>query len=161
MIARSRLKLCAAIAAALASSAALSQGLIVYPARGQNAQQQQQDEGDCYIWARNRTGIDPTRQPAPVAYTQSSEPTGDVARGAVRGAVGGAVIASAAGGDSGDGAAVGMLIGGVRGAARKQQRQQQAAQQQQQAAQQQQAGTMQAFNNAMAACLEGRGYTVK
>jgi hypothetical protein len=34
-------------------------GLIVYPASGQDAAQQGKDEGECYTWARQQTGIDP------------------------------------------------------------------------------------------------------
>jgi hypothetical protein len=51
----------------------------------------------------------------------------------------------------------------ARGASRQANRQQQAAQQQQQqqSAQQQQSQKQAAYGKARAACLEGRGYTVK
>lgn len=125
--------------------------MIVYPAKGQSAQQQRTDEGNCYVWARDRTGIDPAAgQPAPTA----SQPTGNVARGVVGGAMRGAVIASVADGSAGRGAAAGAVMGGVRGVAREQKSQQQAARQAQ-------ASGIQQFNRAYAACLEGRGYTVK
>jgi hypothetical protein len=32
---------------------------IVYPAKGQSAQQQKKDEGECHVWAKQSTGIDP------------------------------------------------------------------------------------------------------
>jgi hypothetical protein len=32
---------------------------IAYPAKGQSAQKQQQDDGACYSWAKNNTGVDP------------------------------------------------------------------------------------------------------
>ena len=35
-------------------------GLAVYPGKGQDATQQGKDEGECYGWARQQTGIDPT-----------------------------------------------------------------------------------------------------
>jgi hypothetical protein len=35
---------------------------IVYPSKGQSPQQQQKDEGECYVWAKNSTGIDPGRR---------------------------------------------------------------------------------------------------
>ena len=41
------------------SGPAQAQRPIVYPAKGQNAQQQQQDENACYGWAKQSTGIDP------------------------------------------------------------------------------------------------------
>jgi hypothetical protein len=46
-----------------------SLGLAVYPGSGQDATQQGKDEGECYTWARQQTGIDPTvaATPAPVA----------------------------------------------------------------------------------------------
>ena len=117
----------------------------VYPAKGQSPQQQKNDEGQCYSWARSNTGIDPVAasQPAP------REPAvGGGER--VKGAVGGAVIGGIAGGHAGEGAAIGAIVGGSR--ARRNQ-----AQQQQQA-QSSQIGT---FNRAYAACMEGRGYTVR
>jgi len=123
----------------------LAQQPIVYPAKGQSAQQQRADEGACYVWARDRTGIDPAAgQPA------SPQPTGQVAKGVVGGALKGAAIAGIADGDTGRGAAAGAVMGGVRGAARQQKTQQQA-----------QASGVQQFQRAYGACLEGRGYTVR
>jgi hypothetical protein len=113
-------------------AAALAQA--VYPAKGQSASQQQKDTGECHSWAASQGGTAPPPQGAPVA------------RGAARGAVGGAVIAGVADGDSGKGAAAGAVVGGVRGA-----RQRNAAQAQ--------AGAN--ASNAFAACMEGRGYSVK
>ena len=85
--------------------------------------------------------------------TATGTTPGAGARGAVRGAVVGEVV----GGDAGAGAAAGAAV------ARSQSRRQNAAaaqqgQQQAQAATQQQQA---AFAKARAACLEGRGYTVK
>ena len=54
-----RLMVAAAIAMALASGTATGAGLIVYPANGQSAQQQQQDQAQCYEWATNQVGFDP------------------------------------------------------------------------------------------------------
>jgi len=34
-------------------------GVIVFPAKGQTADQQNKDEGECYAWAKQQTGIDP------------------------------------------------------------------------------------------------------
>jgi hypothetical protein len=54
-------------AALLASTPALSQQRFVYPARGQSPEQQQRDEFECYQWAVQQTGFDPSRAPQPQA----------------------------------------------------------------------------------------------
>ena len=126
----------------------------VYPAKGQSAQQQQKDEAECYTWAVQQTGFDPAKPPP---QQQASKPattaTGTTPGAGVRGAAGGAVVGAIVG-DAGAGAAAGAVV------ARSQSRRQNTAadqQQQQSATTQQQA----AFAKARAACLEGRGYTVK
>lgn len=142
---------------ALATSA-LAQP-IVYPAKGQSPGQQSKDDGECYIWAKQNTGIDP----AVVASTQPAQQTGPAvgggerARGALRGAVGGAVIGEVANNDAGKGAGVGATVGVLAGG-RKARQNQQAQNQQAQAQHQQKIDT---FYRAHGACLEGRGYTVK
>jgi hypothetical protein len=131
---------------------------IVYPAKGQSAQQQQSDEGECYVWARNNTGIDPAAvatAPAPAPQTGPAVGGGERVRGALRGAAVGGIID---GGDgAGKGAAVGVVAGGVK--ARNNQQSQNAQAQQQSQAQKQ--GAMDTFYRAQGACLEGRGYTIK
>jgi len=125
-------RLSLALAAFLLASAGQAQ--VVYPAKGQSASQQQKDSSECQAWAQGQGGSAPPQQGAPVA------------RGAARGAVGGAVIAGVADGDSGKGAAAGAVVGGVRAGRQKNAQQAQAA------------------NNAsagFAACMEGRGYSVK
>lgn len=123
---------------------------IPYPAKGQSAQQQKKDDGACYEWSKNKTGIDP----AVVAQTPAP-PTGPAVGGGerVKGAVGGAVVGGIAGGHGGEGAAVGVVVGGHKA------RQNQAAQQQN--AEAQKAETMNTFYRAYGACMEGRGYTLK
>jgi len=130
----------------------------VYPAKGQTPEQQKSDEGACYTWAVQQTGFDPANPPpqqpaAKAPPTATGTTPGAGARGAVRGAVVGEVV----GNDAGAGAAAGAVA--ARGQSRRQNMtaSQQANQQQQTALQQLQA----AFNKARAACLEGKGYTVK
>ena len=145
------------VAMGLAFSAALAKP-IVYPSKGQSPQQQQKDEGECYVWAKNSTGIDPAAvasAPAPQQQTGPAAGGGERARGAVRGAVVGGIIDGTDG--AGKGAAVGVVAGGVR--ARNNQRNQNAQSQQQAQAQKQDA--MNTFYRAQGACLEGRGYTIK
>ena len=159
-------------AAAPSKPLSTSLGVVVFPAKAQNPQQQSQDEGECYAWSKGQTGVDPMAPPpaaAPPAQPAAQQPAGGSrARGAVRGAAAGAVIGEVANNDAGEGAAVGATLGVVKGGAeaRKKQEQakQQAAQQQQQAAEQQKAATgeqLTLFKNGFGACLESKGYTVK
>jgi hypothetical protein len=148
----------AGLAALLATGVAVAQQQYVYPAKGQSPEQQKKDESECYGWAVKQTGFDPAKPPPPAPAskpptTATGTTPGAGARGAARGAVVGEIVAD----DAGAGAAAGAV------AARSQSRRQNAAAQQQ-AAQQQQAATaqqQQAFAKARAACLEGKGYTVK
>jgi hypothetical protein len=138
--------------------ASMAQAPVVYPAKGQSAAQQSKDNGECYVWAKQTTGIDPAvvaQQPAP----QDSGPAvggGERIKGAARGALGGAAI-GAIGGDAGQGAGIGAVVGTMAGG--RQARRNQAAKNQQAQSQQQQAiGT---YDRAFGACMQGRGYTVR
>jgi hypothetical protein len=142
---------------ASAQSLSSSLGLAPYPSKGQSADQQNKDEGECFAWAKQQTGIDPmavanapTQQPGPAAGG------GERVKGAARGALGGAAVGAIAG-DTGKGAGVGAVVGTMAGG--RQARKNKAAQQQQ--AEQAKAGTLQQFNKAFSACMEGRGYAVK
>lgn len=115
-----------------------------YPANGQSPQKQQQDMAECQAWAAQQPG---TSAPPP-----PSGPTGQGARGAARGAAVGAA-AGAIGGDAGKGAAAGAAAGAmVGGVQRRQDRR---------AAQAASTNASAAMSNATAACLQGRGYSVK
>ena len=52
----------ALLLAAAGSFAALA-APIVYPSKGQSAQQQQGDQGECHSWAVQNTGVDPAIVP--------------------------------------------------------------------------------------------------
>jgi YMGG-like Gly-zipper len=131
---------------------------VAYPSKGQSPQQQQNDEGACYSWAKSNTGIDP----AALAANQPPPPSGPAVgggerlRGAARGAAGGAAIGAIAG-DAGKGAAVGAVGGTVVGGARARNNRQAAAASNQAQTQ----GSMDTFYRAWGACMEGRGYSVK
>jgi hypothetical protein len=137
---------------------AAAQQPVVYPAKGQSAQQQSQDETQCGVWAKQSTGIDPAvvASSPPPQQTGPAVGGGQRVGGAARGAAGGAAIGAIAG-DAGKGAAAGAVVGTMAGGRRA--RQQQAAQQQQAQAQQQ--GAIQTYYRAYGACMEGRGYTIK
>lgn len=131
---------------------------IIYPSKGQSPQQQQKDEGECYVWAKNSTGVDPAAlaaAPAPAPQSGPAVGGGERAQGAVRGAVVGGIIDGGSG--AGKGAAVGVLAGGVRARNNQRSRNTQAQQQ----AQGQKQGAIDTFYRAQSACLEGRGYTIK
>ena len=89
-----------AAALALALTAAAQQP-IIYPAKGQSAQQQQKDQGECQVWATNTTGIDPVAlAQAPSPESGSTFGGGERVQGAARGALGGlAIIAGPPGAD--------------------------------------------------------------
>ena len=157
-----RLIIAASLSVFLASSA-WAAALMIYPSKGQSAEQQRSDEGACMSWAKEQTGFDPT---APMEATAppppQQQPSTNAAKGAFRGALGGLAIGAIAG-DAGKGAAIGAgtgaLVGGVRHHDQVQNTYaQQDAWAQQQAQQYQQ--RQNDFNRAYATCLQGRGYTV-
>ena len=127
----------------LNAGTALAQQPIFYPAQGQSSGKQSQDRAACQSWA--------AQQPGATAGAPAQPPprVGGRARGAAAGAAGAAIT----GNDPGKGAAAGAVGGAAaqRGARRQDRRQA--------AAQQQQAGST--SSRAMAACMQGRGYTVQ
>jgi YMGG-like Gly-zipper len=149
------------LAGLIAGPLAMAQQPLIYPAKGQSADQQNKDQGECYVWAKQQTGVDPVA----VAQTASSQPApagpqGERVRGAAGGAAAGAVIGGVANDDAGKGAAVGAVVGTMAGGAR-QRRTARAQQQQQQQVQSQTQGALANYNRAFAACMEGRGYVIK
>jgi hypothetical protein len=144
------------IVAALSSSVlgAAAADVYVYPAKGQTKDQQQRDEFDCYKWAKDRTGFDPSQPAAPAG--SSAQPKGQVVRGAAGGAAVGAV-GGAIGGNAGKGAAIGAGVGATAGAVRRHRARKEA----ETAQNQQSAASRDGYNRAYSACMSGRGYTVK
>lgn len=140
-----------------------------YPTRGQSAAQQDRDRYECYLWARKQTGFDPSAPqlaPHQRLEVKPMPPAGhDTAVGAATGAVLGAVVSPP--GRTAEGAAVGAVAGAVVGAASDAARQEQAERVQQQYDQRdaQRAARLEqqasSYRRAMAACLQGRGYTVR
>lgn len=145
-------------------SPALAAGQVVYPAKGQPPEQQKGDEAACHTWAVEQSAYDPANPPPIPAATpqaaQPSAPTGARARGALTGAV----IGEIADGDAGEAALAGAIIGGSRERRQRlqtsQKAQAEAQQKQSEALEARQKGE-DAFYRARAACLEGRGYSVK
>ena len=79
---------------AAAQSISSSLGVVPYPSKGQSPAQQNKDEGECYAWAKQQTGIDPMAvASAPPPPSGPATGGGERVRGAARGAAGGAAAA--------------------------------------------------------------------
>ena len=160
MIARSVLAT-VLVVSAFAGQMAFAAELYVYPGEGQTAEQQKQDEFECYDYGKTQTGFDPMQIPTATAPKPQNQGPSTGQR-ALRGAAVGGAVGAITGNSSrakkyaGAGAATGALMGGAK--KRDTQRQQQQWEQQQQ---QQYMQRCNEYNRAYAACLEGRGYTVR
>ncbi|WP_144107243.1 glycine zipper domain-containing protein [Paraburkholderia sp. BCC1886] len=137
------------------SPCAFAQKPAIYPSHGQSPERQASDDGACYAWAKQNTGVDPAvvaqAPPPPMA------PTGARVAGAARGAAAGAIIGDVNHHDAGHGAAVGATAGAMVGGVRS--RQQHAAQAQYAQASQQ--STLNLYWRAYGACMQGKGYAVQ
>jgi YMGG-like Gly-zipper len=138
--------------------------LYVYPLKKQSTEQQDKDRYECHRWAVDQTGYDPSKaypnnptyaDPQPYQPSQPHVVKG-ATRGAALGAVGGAIT-----GNAGKGAAAGAAMGGLAGGFRRRDERRQQAAQQQANASSAAASQQMNYTRAMAACLEGRGYSVK
>ena len=144
---------------------AINTTVFAYPQHGQSPQQLDRDQYECYVWAKGQTGFDPSAANVPaqarVRVVSGPPPGTNTAIGAVSGAVIGAAISNPW--QRGFGALAGALIGGAIGSsadAANAQNQHTAVvydtaqlrEIQRQAAD---------YRRALAACLEGRGYSVK
>jgi hypothetical protein len=140
-----------------------------YPKAGQTTEQQSRDHYECYNWAMQQTGFDPSQSTIPpeqrVRVVPMPPPGHDSVALSITGAVLGALIAGprhAAGG-----ALIGAAGGAIAGAASDASRQQTAMQLEEaysnrdRALDAQYEGRAFNFRRAMGACLEGRDYTVK
>ena len=143
---------------------AFAQELAIYPARGQSNEQMEKDKFECFSWAKDQTGFDPT---VPPQVTTAAPESRSVARGTARGGLKGAALGAGLGaitGSTGTGASIGALKGGTFGGLRSRSQNERNRQAQAQAEQQQFAQYAQgrdSYNRAYSACLEGRGYTVR
>jgi hypothetical protein len=136
-----------------------------YPQHGQTPEQLDRDRYECYVWAKQQTGFDPSAPNVPeqarVHVVGGPPPGTGTAVGAVTGAVLGAAISNPW--DRGFGAIAGALIGGAIGssadAANAQRTHEEVVVNREQMRQiEHQAAD---YRRAMSACLEGRGYSVR
>ncbi len=143
----------------LFTGATVAQELMIFPNEDQTPEKQEEDKFQCYGWAKNESGFDPMAPPTATEAPPTQEAKkGGLGRGAVRGAAVGGIV------DGSDGAKKGAAAGAVVGGARRRDQQRQEAQSQQQWEQEQSqiyADNRNRYNRAYAACLEGKGYTVK
>lgn len=148
----------------LSVTSVMAQDMFIYPTKGQSQEKQDKDRYECHTWAVKQTGFDPSNPQAGIANApgpqpyQSSQPhvLKGAGRGAALGAVGGAIT-----GNAGKGAAAGAAMGGLAGGFKRRDEKVNQANQQQVSAQSAQQSRHTAYQRAVAACLEGRGYTVK
>jgi hypothetical protein len=76
--------------AAAQQSISGSLGVVPYPSKGQSPSQQNKDEGECYAWAKQQTGVDPVAvAKTPPPQSGPAAGGGERVRGAARGAAGG------------------------------------------------------------------------
>jgi outer membrane lipoprotein SlyB len=140
-----------------------------YPTQGQSTQQQSRDHYECYNWAVEQTGFDPSASSIVpeqrVRVVPMPPPGHDTVVMSIAGAVLGALIAGprhAAGG-----ALIGAAGGAMAGAASDVSREESAQQLEEAYQNHNQARNLGNekkaldFRRAMSACLEGRGYTVR
>jgi len=140
-----------------------------YPKEGQTAEQQSRDHYECYTWAVKQTGFDPGQSAIPtdqrVRVVPMPPPGHDTATLAVAGAVLGALIGGPR--HALGGALIGASGGIIAGAASDSARQESARQREEAYAAQDLARNTElaekasVFRQAMSACLEGRGYSVR
>ena len=139
---------------AMAIAGTVSATQVVYPAKGQSPEQQTKDETECGTWAAGNSGYDPANsQPATQVSSQPSGPSGARLKGAARGAV----VGEIADGDTGDAALAGAVMGGSRERRTKRKANKQAPA----TADTAQSVGQADYDKARAACLEGKGYSVK
>lgn len=150
------------------SFSALAQEMVIYPAQGQSNEQMEQDKFQCYSWSKNESGFDPMALPKASEPPPAKEaPKGGVVKGAVRGTLVGGAVGKIAGNSKSDtrkglkaGAATGALVGGMRRNSQVKEEQQKQNDWEKQQVNQYAQGRSN-YNRAYAACMEGRGYSVK
>lgn len=155
----------------LLAGSAIADEVYVFPADGQSAEQQEKDKFECYQWAAEQSGYDPVADSsgapdlASADKTESSSSNDKTGKPALGGAAKGAVIAEVSDGDAGKGAAAGAAMGVLKGKRQQQSKEDQereaAAKRARLEAEAKQRELRANYARANAACLEGRGYTVK
>ncbi|MDI6741448.1 MAG: hypothetical protein QMD11_01820 [Smithella sp.] len=148
--------------------AAITQ-IYFYPNKNQSTERQSRDHFECYNWAADQTGFDPSASsivPVQRVRVVPMPPPGhDTVAMSIAGAVLGALIAGPrhAGGGALIGAASGAMAGAISDATRADSARQieEAYQNHNQGRDFRRQKQALQFRRAMSACMEGRGYTVR
>lgn len=147
----------------------ISSEVFFYPNHGQGPAQQDRDRFECYLWAKQQTGFEPSAPRLAPHQRLRVVPQPPTGQNTVAGALAGAAVGAAIGSphNTGEGAIIGAMAGATLGAISDSMRQQQAEEVQarydrqtmsQYADQDRQSRR---YRRAMAACLEGRDYSVR
>ncbi|HWW19984.1 MAG TPA: hypothetical protein VNZ06_04200 [Steroidobacteraceae bacterium] len=141
--------------------------IVVYPAKGQSAEQLDRDRYECHVWAVQQSGFDPSQSGLPPGQRVVVEPANPPGSGTAIGAIAGAILGAAIAGPRQAGA--GLVFGGITGAAvgatSDANAQAQANYEQHRldagynAAAAQNAQRASNYRRAISACLDARGYT--
>ncbi len=134
--------------------------LFVFPAKGQDKNQQDKDQLDCYRWAKEQTGYDPMNPTKVEVKKADTNLDGSAVVGAAGGAAAGAAIGAIAG-DAGKGAAIGAVVGGLRGRRARKYGDHKEQQNNEAEAKAKMKKMEDDFIKAFSACLEAKDYTVK
>lgn len=134
-----------ALALAVGFGPRASAQVFAYPEDGQSTEQQDQDQSDCHTWAVKTTGVDPTK-PAQVHRPEHESALGGLVRGPALSA--GLAVAT----HSPWGAIAHVILKRREVEARYEQQQQEIDRHYRALSQ---------YDRAFAACLEGRGYSVR
>ncbi|MDJ0655716.1 MAG: hypothetical protein QNJ40_16240 [Xanthomonadales bacterium] len=146
---------------------AFADEMYVFPANGQSAEQQEKDEFECHQWAAEKSRFDPVTGTSSAAGSQAENGTGTYSssggagKAALGGATKGALIAEVSDGDTGKGAATGAAMGVFKGKRQRKAREEQHKTAADAARAEAAANDRANYMRANAACLEGRGYTVR
>ena len=142
-------------------------GIVVFPAKGQTPEKQDQEEYECLMWSAEQAGIKPGQQQPDAkaagdaaAAKMDSAATGAAVKGAAKGAALGAMT-GAIWGNAGEGAAVGAIGGAVAGRRAKKAAKAQAKAQAEQQVNAETQKKIDAVKKGMGACLTSKGYTVQ
>jgi hypothetical protein len=138
---------------------------VIFPAKGQSAEQQEKDQTDAYTWASQQTQWDPykahaelAKQGAAAANTAAAT-HGQAVKGAARGAVVGVAVGAIAG-DAGKGAAIGATAGGLTSGMKSRQVRK-GAEAGAEAASDAYKHQFEVWDKHFVAAMEGKGYSVK
>lgn len=142
-------------------------GIVVFPAKNQDAKQQEADELECLQWGADQAGVHPGDKGPDAkaagdaaAAKVDSAATGAAVKGAAKGAAAGAIFGAITG-DTGTGAAVGAAGGALAGRRAKKQAKANASAQAEAKVSADQQKKLDEVKKGMAACLESKGYSVK